>query len=106
MTPVEIKLTLDDEAGALVVVGQWALLENSCGSRTSLPSANFDIRPSKNATHALSGKEWGEDQYSWNLIASVRLGATASETLAAVLRTTGNAWRRITEYPMWCSPGR
>ena len=50
MTPVELKLTLDEETGALVVVGQWALLENSCGSLASLPSANFDILPSGNTT--------------------------------------------------------
>ena len=50
MTPVELKLTLDDETGALVIVGQWALLEKSWGSRAGLPSANFDILPSGNTT--------------------------------------------------------
>ena len=51
MTPVELKLTLDDETGALVIVGQWAFLENSWGSRASLPSANFEILLSGNTTH-------------------------------------------------------
>ena len=49
---VELTLTLDEEAGALVVVGQWALLENSCGSRASLPSANFNILRSGNTTRS------------------------------------------------------
>lgn len=52
MTPVELKLTLDDETGALVIVGQWALLENSWSSRASLPSANFGILPSGNTTRS------------------------------------------------------
>ena len=71
MTPVELKLTLDEEAGALVVVGQWALLENSWGSRASLPSANFDILPSGNTTRSLAatvrtaGMTWKKDPSRW-----------------------------------------
>jgi hypothetical protein len=52
VTPVELKLTLDDETGALVIVGQWALLENSWGSVAGLPSANFGILPSGNTTRS------------------------------------------------------
>ena len=70
MTPVELKLTLDDETGALVVVGQWALLENSWGSRASLPSANFDILPSGNTTTPggdvrTAGMTWKKDPSRW-----------------------------------------
>ena len=69
MTPVELKLTLDDETGALVIVGQWALLENSWSSRASLPSANFGILPKYHplltATPRIAGMTWKKDPSQW-----------------------------------------